>query len=224
MTSDDAVTADVVLVPLGATEQHGPHLPLGTDTTIAERWAAEVATRLRAEGLSAVVAPALAYGSSGEHQCFPGTLSIGHDALRLVLVELIRSAAHTFERVVLLSGHAGNAAPARLVVDQMTAEGHDVCCLFPTWESTEARPIDAHAGRTETALMLHLDPVAVDTEQSVAGDTRPLAEILPVLMADGVAAVSPSGVLGDPTAASAAEGLALFDDLVDRTVAELLGH
>src|SRR5215207_7921669 len=77
-----AVSGDLLVVPLGATEQHGPHLPLGTDTIIATALAAS---------LDAVIAPALPYGSSGEHAGFPGTLSIGRAALRAVLVELARS-------------------------------------------------------------------------------------------------------------------------------------
>ena len=71
------VRRPVVLVPLGSTEQHGPHLPLDTDTTVASVVAAELAVRLAADGTDAVVAPAIAYGASGEHQCFPGTVSIG---------------------------------------------------------------------------------------------------------------------------------------------------
>ena len=77
----------VAIVPLGATEQHGPHLPLGTDTTIA----CALAFGLAAARDDVVVAPALPYGSSGEHAGFPGTLSIGQDALRVVVLELARS-------------------------------------------------------------------------------------------------------------------------------------
>src|SRR4051812_45881757 len=91
-------TGDLLVFPLGATEQHGPHLPLGTDTIIANALAAS---------LDAVVAPALPYGSSGEHAGFAGTLSIGRDALITVLVELVRSSS--FARVLFVSGHGGDA-------------------------------------------------------------------------------------------------------------------
>jgi len=113
MTSTDVGERQpsMVLIPLGATEQHGPHLPLSTDTTIAVHWATRVAAELRAHHIAAVVAPALPYGSSGEHQMFPGTLSIGQDALVTVLIELIRSASADYDRIVLLSGHAGNLQP-----------------------------------------------------------------------------------------------------------------
>ena len=94
-----------LLIPLGATEQHGPHLPLATDTIIAIA-VAEGAALARPE---VAVAPALPYGASGEHADFPGTLSLGQSALEAALVELVRSADH-FADVVLLSWHGGNAA------------------------------------------------------------------------------------------------------------------
>ncbi len=222
LTSQDVAPGATLLVPLGATEQHGPHLPLGTDSVIAERWADGVARVLSDAGQPVVVAPALPYGSSGEHQSFPGTLSIGHEALGLVIIELVRSAATGFARVVFLSGHAGNHEPVTAAVNKMVGEGHDVCCFFPAWTATEHRPIDAHAGRTETSLMLYLEPEQVVSERLAPGDTRPLSEVMPMLVTDGVAAVSPSGVLGDPTGADAAEGRALFEDLVRRTARRLL--
>jgi len=92
-----------LLVPVGSCEQHGPHLPLGTDTLIAEAIA-----RAAAEQLSdAVVAPSLSITASGEHGAFPGTLSLGADVLTTVLVELVRSADWA-EGVVLVNGHGGN--------------------------------------------------------------------------------------------------------------------
>ncbi len=204
-----------LLVPLGSTEQHGPHLPLATDTLIAEAWAVAVAAQLATPG--AVVAPPLPYGSAGEHQDFPGTLSIGGPALELLVVELARSAATTFGRLVLLSGHAGNAEPLRRAADRLRHEGHDVVDLVPTWPP----PVDAHAGRTETSLLLHLRPDLVRLDRAEPGETRPVGELMGRLTAEGVAAVSPNGVLGDPTGATAAEGRRLFEDLVARTVARL---
>lgn len=223
-TSQQLPPAETLLVPLGATEQHGPHLPLGTDTIIAERWAEGVARQLANVSVTALVAPPLPYGSSGEHQAFSGTLSIGHEALELVLVELVRSAAHSFRRVVFLSGHAGNLAPVKDAVVKLRFEGHDVYCLFPTWDAKAERPVDAHAGRTETSLMLHLVPEQVAGDLAVPGQTKPLSEIMETLIADGVAAVSPTGILGDPTGANASEGRDLLEDLIERSVATLLAE
>ena len=190
----------VLAVPVGATEQHGPHLPLSTDTDIAVALAEGLA-RARDDVL---VAPPVAYGSSGEHGAFAGTLSIGQAATETLLVELGRSAlppgGGPFAQVVLVCGHFGNVAPVRRAVRRLRAEGRDVRAFFPRWDG------DAHAGRTETSLMLALAPERVRLAAATAGETAEIGELLPRLMADGVRAVSPSGVLGDPGGASAREG------------------
>lgn len=200
-----------LLVPVGSTEQHGPHLPLGTDTLVAEA----VARRLADALPGAVVAPSLPYGSSGEHAGFAGTVSIGQEALEAVVVELGRSAAATFPALVLVSGHGGNAAPLRRAVRRLVAEGR------PARLASPAFPGDAHAGRTETALLLALAPSLVRADRAAAGVTTPLAGLLPELRRAGVAAVSPNGVLGDPSGATAEEGRSLLEGAVAGLVAEL---
>ena len=199
-----AVAAECILaVPLGATEQHGPHLPCTTDTDLATALARELAARRD----DVVVAPALPYGSSGEHAAFAGTLSIGAPALAQVVIELVRS-ADAFSGVVLVCAHGGNAAPVTAAVAQLHAEGRRVLPWFPSIAGG-----DAHAGHTETSLMLAVRPEAVVLDHAVAGDTRPVAALLPQLRAEGVAAVSANGVLGDPRRATADDGVAMFDGL-----------
>jgi mycofactocin system creatininase family protein len=190
----------LLAVPLGSCEQHGPHLPLDTDARIA----VDLADRLAAARDDLLVAPALAYGASGEHAGFAGTLSIGKDGLTLVVVELVRS-ADAFAGVVLVNGHGGNAAALQRAVTTLTAEGRRVLAWSPSVEG------DAHAGRTETAALLALAPSVVRMERAEAGATGPLAELMPALRAGGVASVAPNGVLGDPTGASAEEGRRLLD-------------
>ncbi|MFI1927924.1 mycofactocin biosynthesis peptidyl-dipeptidase MftE [Streptomyces sp. NPDC020377] len=200
----------LVLVPVGSTEQHGPHLPLDTDTVIAHAVARRSADALATEPCGPLtVAPPLAYGASGEHADFPGTVSIGHEALRAVVVELVRSLSLWAGRVVFVNGHGGNTATLDSALGQMRAESHDVA-----WTGCGVPGGDAHAGRTETSLMLHLAPERVRFDAAVTGDTRPLAVLLPDLMARGVRAVSPSGVIGDPAGASAEEGRRAMDTLV----------
>lgn len=207
-----------VLVPVGSTEQHGPHLPLGTDALIAESVARAAAPRVAAAtGRSVTVAPVLSYGASGEHQDFPGTISIGHDALQVVLIEIVRSISCWADRVVFVSGHGGNLPSLRLVVDQMRREHHDVWCVACGHES----PTNAHAGFDETSLLLHLRPDLVDVERITPGTTESLASLMPRLVAGGVKAVSANGVLGDPTAANSNAGSVLFGEFVDRAVWEI---
>lgn len=196
----------LVLVPLGSFEQHGPHLPLDTDTRIADAVAHVVARRL---GDKAVVAPPVVYAASGEHQAFPGTISIGNEALRFMLVELVRSLALWSGRIVFVNGHGGNVRCLSAAVAQLGEEGRDVA-----WIPCFPEGGDAHAGHTETSLMLHLAPERVDLGRAARGNTSPLPELMPAMLAGGVAAVAPSGVLGDPTTATADEGARLFDELV----------
>ncbi|MET8468101.1 mycofactocin biosynthesis peptidyl-dipeptidase MftE [Streptomyces sp. NPDC006422] len=203
-----------VLVPVGSTEQHGPHLPLNTDGVIAEAVARGVAHRLPYEHV--VLAPTLAYAASGEHAGFPGTLSIGHDALHTVLVEIIRSLALWAGRVVLVNGHGGNVTTLDAACAQLRHERHDV-----SWVGCVPPGGDAHAGRTETSVMLHLAPDDVRLTDAAPGDTRPLPELLPRLRSHGVRGVSPNGVLGDPTGATAAEGRTLVEAMVS-TAARLV--
>ncbi len=197
----------VLAVPVGATEQHGPHLPLSTDTDIA----VALARSLAREVDDVVVAPAVAFGSSGEHQGFPGTLSIGQEAVELLLLELVRSATQTFSEVVLVSAHGGNAQSVTRAVRRLRAERRSVLAWSPHWDG------DAHAGRTETSVMLALAPHRVRLSAAQAGNTSPIQDILPRLRQGGLAAVTANGVLGDPAGANAKEGEAL----IRRATAEL---
>jgi creatinine amidohydrolase len=203
----------VVAVPLGSCEQHGPHLPLDTDTRVA----VALADGLAAARPDVVVAPPVAYGASGEHAGFDGTLSIGLDALTTVLVELVRS-ADAFAGVVLVNGHGGNHDAVQRAVATAAHEGRAVLAWAPT-PAALGRTGDAHAGRTETSLLLALAPSVVRLDDAEPGATAPLAELLPALRAGGVRAVAPNGVLGDPTGATAAEGVDVLRSLTEDLVA-----
>jgi creatinine amidohydrolase len=203
--------ATVLAVPVGSTEQHGPHLPLATDTQVAVALADALARRRS----DVVVAPALPYGSSGEHAGFAGTLSIGQAALELVLVELVRS-ADRFAGVVLVNGHGGNHEPLGRAEDRLRAEGRRVLAWSPRpGPGPGAAATDAHAGRTETSVMLAIDPASVRLADAAPGNRRPLPELLPAMRDGGVAAVTANGVLGDPAGASAAEGAAIVEAMLD---------
>jgi mycofactocin precursor peptide peptidase len=199
-----------LIVPLGSTEQHGPHLPLDTDTRIAGAVAAAAAECLDGGW---TLAPAISYGASGEHEGFPGTISIGLAALELLLVEYGRSACNWASRVVFINGHGGNVAALSAAVTVLRTEGRDV-----GWCPCAVPGADAHAGHTETSVLLHLSPEDVWIEGTVAGNSAPLAELMPALRSGGVAAVSPVGVLGDPTTATAAEGRRIFAEMVGSCV------
>jgi creatinine amidohydrolase len=213
----------VLVVPVGSLEQHGPHLPLDTDTRIA----VAVAERACAGRAGVGLAPPIAIGASGEHADFPGTLSIGHVALSTLLVELGRHASLHWPAMLLVNGHGGNAGAIGDALGKLRAEGRDGhvwhAGVRPAMLAAAGLTLtpDAHAGRVETSVMLALAPGDVRLGAAAAGETRPLADIMPRLRAGGVRPVSPNGVLGDPAGASSAEGEAIFALLVTDLAATL---
>ena len=153
-----------------------------------------VAAGLAARCRGVTVAPAVAYGASGEHAGFPGTLLVGHEVLADLLVELVRSARRSFAGVVLVNAHGGNEEALAAVAARAARPRATRCSSgAPTTPGG-----DAHAGRTETSLMLAIDPAAVRLELAEPGCTEPIATLLPRLRAEGVRPVSSNGVLGDP--------------------------
>jgi mycofactocin precursor peptide peptidase len=203
---------------VGSTEQHGPHLPLDTDTRIATAVADAAVTHLAIEASQGPItmAPAIPYGASGEHEGFAGTVSIGTAALEYVLVEYGRSAANWAARLVFVNGHGGNLAALVAAVCRLRAEGRDAA-----WCPCAARGADAHAGHTETSVLLHISPMAVCQDELRAGNRAPLAELMPRMRQGGVSAVSEVGVLGDPTTATATEGERIFGEMVDDCVGRI---
>ena len=196
-----------LVLPVGSCEQHGGHLPLGTDTFIAESVAKNLVTRL---GERAVLGPTQAIGASGEHNDFPGTLSLGNEVLAQLVVELVRSADH-FVGTVIVNGHGGNLAALTEARNLLSAEGRHLLvipCAVPS--------ADLHAGRTETSAMLALAPELVDLRFAEPGNCSSFAELEADLRMGGIAAVAPNGVLGDPTGATAAEGELILNEMLAR--------
>ncbi len=201
----------ILLIPVGSTEQHGPHLPLTTDTIIATALAEALITRLtdRAPDPTAdvpcLIGPSLHITASGEHQGFPGTISLGTAATSETLIEMARSTDWA-AGLVLINGHGGNYHAVTTAVEVLAREQRTLRAWWPRIPGG-----DLHAGHTETSLMLHLRPDLVHMHRAVAGPSPDLR----TLESSGVIALSPSGVLGDPRTASAEEGHAIFEALSD---------
>lgn len=212
-----AAGATTLILPLGATEQHGPHLPLGTDTLRA----AELARRLAALLPGALVAPTLPVGCSDEHAGFPGLLGLDAETLAALICDLARRAvAWGVRRLVILSAHGGNGNGLRRAGERLRAElpalqvwlpgepvtPHGDPAAVAAAAGVARAAFGLHAGEGETSELLFLRPDLVRRELAAPGYTGDMAAILPTLMAVGLRPVTASGVLGDPTCADAARG------------------
>lgn len=186
----------LLVLPLGACEQHGPHLPLDVDTRVA----VAVATGLAHRRADVVIAPAINVSASGEHRGFPGTLSLGTAVLTAMMVELVRSADWA-AGVIVVNGHGGNHEALQAAHKALETERRRVLM----WSPSLPPGGDLHAGHVETSLMLALAPNLV-RDMRPTGPSSGLNDLWPALRSGGVAAVSASGVLGDARHADAAYG------------------
>jgi creatinine amidohydrolase len=225
-----AITSDpeaVGLIPLGALEQHGPHLPLSTDSIIAQHLAVEVATRIPAPVLVAPIPP---FGISEHHLGFPGTVHVRAE----VFAEIVHAYISAFRdaglrRIAIFSGHGGNFACLAEVeaayesdTDVQVVAYTDLTRAFTIMAEAAARAgvrvsaADTHAGGMETSQILYLRGGA-----GLAPDTLPDGyasedlDWLPLMQSDGVGAVSENGVLGSPRLATSPAGRAICAALAD---------
>lgn len=193
-------TARIVVVPLGSWEQHGPHLPLDTDTVIIDA-VVSGALELVASSDRFMASPTLAITASDEHAGFPGGLSMGTEATSDALVSIGRSSSWS-DGLCFVNGHGGNAPALSSAASALTHEGirHSV------WSLPPYSGADLHAGLTETSLMLHIAPESVRLNQIKSGFDGEGAEVIERIRRTGVKSVTPNGILGDPTGATAAHG------------------
>ena len=201
-----------VVIPVGSFEQHGPHLPLDTDTQIAAHLCAQATTGMD----NVVVAPPLSITASGEHAGFSGTISIGTEAFATVIVELVRSCDWS-TGVILVHGHGGNFEAVQRATAILNSEQRNIASWWPNIPGA-----DAHAGHTETSLMLAINPNAVRADNLDVGNVQPMSEIQRDLQTRGVQAVSTNGILGDARSATAKHGSELLAELTNNLQAFIL--
>jgi creatinine amidohydrolase len=218
----------MVLVPVGATEQHGPHLPLYTDSAIASEIVGRALARLP-DSVPAVALPPVWCGKSNEHDRFPGTISLSADTLKALLWEMAVSLYRTgFRKLVFVNGHGGQPQVLEIVARDLRAQYPDFE-LFPAsvWSvpnrageflDERERELGLHAGQAETSLMLALDAQHVRSERLVrefppdTGLLTPEGRLRYAWLAHDISA---SGVMGDATRGNAAEGEVVLGSLVE---------
>jgi creatinine amidohydrolase/Fe(II)-dependent formamide hydrolase-like protein len=220
---------DIALFPVGAVEQHGPHLPLDTDAWDAEALCAEVAERCSVP--RPLVLPLVPYGVSYHHQDFPGTLSVNPETLARLVYEVgISAARHGITKLVIVNGHGGNLPTLQFAAQMINRDAHIFTCVDSGETSdadiarlTETSP-DLHAGEVETSTTLARRPHLVDLEKAEAFVPHSAVRYLDFSSEYGVewfahtARISPSGVLGDPTRASAEKGERMWEVMISHLV------
>jgi creatinine amidohydrolase len=221
------------VLPLGATEQHGPHLPFATDSWIADALAERLCARLP----GAVRLPTLTLGASAEHLAFPGTLSLSEDTLARVLADLARSLArHGFAEIFCFSAHGGNLGVLRDHADALARAALPArwiaCCdhgalnarLHALAEAHGVSPAAAghHAGEIEASVIAALHPGALRLAALAPGLLETPADLRSIFYPD-LRAHAPSGTVGDPRAASPDRAALYLDAWVDELSAAYEG-
>lgn len=212
----------LAILPIGALEAHGPHLPTGTDNLLAVAIAEQVAERV-----GGVLLPLLPYGQVWSLQDFPGSLSVSNETLTRLVVELgtgLRRQGAAF--LAIINGHVGNGPALQAAARQLYAQGGPLTYVFTYPGLGEiaprvcsSRPLPGgyfHADEIETSMVLHVAPEAVRMERAVREDPRLPPDFLyrPVPWSE----ITRTGVLGDPTQATPEKGAALIDSIVERIV------
>lgn len=224
-----------VILPMAATEQHGPHLPLATDRMIGEHFCHELNARLP-EGV--LILPPMSVGCSDHHLDFAGSLSLQHETFRRHATDILNSViGHRFTRLVLLNSHGGNQGIGQILLESVGFNNPDIKILLATWWTAAAEdllPLQetgpggiGHAGEFETSLMMLIAPGLVDRGaiQATANlATFSWAEADLLRGADAtvyrrMAQMTSNGAFGDPRAASAEKGKAITEVVVDALAA-----
>lgn len=228
----------VIVLPLGSIEQHGPHLPVSTDLTVASAVASAAVPRARALGVDTLLLPALSYTKSDEHAWSPGTIWLSWDTLMRTLVDIGRSVAKTpARRLLLLNAHGGNSALGQVACRELRREfGLATFLAHPSLPASlggtspsSERGLGVHGGHSETSIMLHLRPDLVRMDHARRWVPDHLADYehigfgKPVSFGWLSSDFNDDGVLGDASSATAEYGKQVFERAVD-TIASVLGE
>jgi creatinine amidohydrolase len=220
----------VLVLPTGAIEPHGPHLPLATDLIVAEALSSAVVERGAAAGHDVWLLPALGYTKSDEHAHLPGTIWLRASTLFETIIDIGSALAATpARRVLFLNAHGGNSALLEVAARELRRR-FDLQTFFtagPGAAGPTERGLGIHAGWAETSMMLHLRPDLVQLDKATAAVADAVADAVHVGFTKTVrfgwlaTDFTESGVIGDPTGADADSGARLFEERVDALVAAL---
>lgn len=202
---------EIAILPVGSTEQHGPHNPVGVDSIVACRFAEGAAERT-----DAVLLPSIDVGIAEHHREFEGTLYVTHDTLRDYVQETLKSLSrHGIERVVVVNGHGGNSAALEEACARLTRDG-DLYAVCWEWFNTRGESV-SHGGKYETAIMQYLEPELVS--ESGPSDTDSWGKsIKSAKVAYDTHDFTDTGFAGDVSEATPELGEKMFEESLDDLV------
>lgn len=209
---------DLAILPVGSTEQHGPHAPLGTDRFAATAVAEAATDRFDGE---LALAPTIPVGISEEHRHFAGTLWVAPETFRSYVGDVLRSLAHHgFDRILVVNGHGGNIEALGEVCRRVTRDGDAFAVPFTWFEAVSQESVQiGHAGPIETAVLRHLHPELLREDridEAAAGAADAWGEwIGPTNLAVDTAEFAENGTVGDPRDGDAAMGESLISEATD---------
>jgi creatinine amidohydrolase len=212
---------DLAVLPVGSTEQHGPHAPLGTDSVAAEAVASGGVDRYEDDGDPVLLAPTLELGVAEEHRTFHGTLWLSPDTFRAAVRETVESlTAHGIGGVVVVNGHGGNVDALGEVCAQLTRDGTALTVPYTWFDAVDPDEPMGHAGARETAMLRHVAPDLVREDRVEAAAERASGRwgewVAGVNVAFDTDEFSENGVVGDPRDGDAETGAAMLETATER--------
>jgi creatinine amidohydrolase len=227
----------IVIAPIGATEQHGPHLPSMVDWRCAQE-VSQRAARLMQKRHPTVVTPVIPFGMSEHHMSLSGTITLDYATMAAVVSCVVESAIrHGFKRIFVLNGHGGNTEALRTIVTELTVKHHLPLATGTYWDIA-AEPIKAlldrqtallHACEAETSMIMAMAPELVDPQilSQMHGPYVTGLSAIPGVNAGvyrwrQLSSRSPNGVIGDAGTASAAKGERLLEAIAQAVAGALL--
>lgn len=229
-TSDEVRTlgpGHIIIQPVGSVEQHGPHLPLGTDSMIISTFVQRLKEQFAKDGFPALFLPLMPYGKSNEHLDYPGTITYSMQTFISVLMDIGRSCARAgTKKLVFLNGHGGNHEVLDMITRELRIEtGMQVFALHPMLKimpeskeeqgcqlSDEEAKLGIHAGRIETSVIMHIDPDLVHMDRACCDYPTCFDGLTYIDFSEKVPFgwmtqdVSKTGAIGDPSGAAPTEG------------------
>ena len=228
---------ETVVIPVGSTEQHGTHLPMGSDSLQGTDMAKRLIKKFADNSVVIAAAPTMPFGVSHAHMKFPGTITISSRTLMDVLTEVVDSLyIHGFRKFVLLLSHGGNLATLRLLANDLVLVYPDIKVIVPDWIPINSaaypdvlkssRPTDEHhSGEGETARMLAYTPKLVDMENAESYYVEAIVDpyrkkpypgsVSTATSGLTIKEMTPYGVMGSPTRATADIGDKLYEVIID---------